>query len=179
MNVSHIENAGQVPIQNLISTYGSSPILDANWNDTTWNLEQTLGRVMGNLGVGVFLSLDIGPSLFNNSHHSLAVSETRCCEVFELNEWSDILGLSSLSKRANWAKKLELLIMHGFGLERNVVTSPGRGIFMSSQEILMATPSVVSTSETISTSSERSTHYPNSSNCMVRRLKQMSFGGQH
>jgi hypothetical protein len=73
-------------------TYGSSPLLDATWNDTNWNLEQTLGRVMGNLEVGVFLSLNIGFSYFNNSHNVLSVSETRRCKLFvdthELKFWA-------------------------------------------------------------------------------------------
>ena len=73
MNVSHIENAGQAPVRKLIHTYGSSPMLNASWNETNWNLEQTLGRVLGNLRIGVFLSLDISPSLFDNSYHILTI----------------------------------------------------------------------------------------------------------
>ncbi|CAB4033057.1 neprilysin-1-like, partial [Paramuricea clavata] len=71
MNISHIEKAGQVPIGKLVENFGSSPMLQENWTQTNWNLERTLGRVMGNLGLGVLVALDVSTSLFNTSHRSL------------------------------------------------------------------------------------------------------------
>jgi hypothetical protein len=74
MNISHIEKAGQVPIGKLVENFGSSPMLQENWTETNWNLERTLGRVMGNLGLGVLVALDVSASLFNTSHRSIGVS---------------------------------------------------------------------------------------------------------
>ena len=74
MNISHIEKAGQIPIGKLVENFGSSPMLQENWTETNWNLERTLGRVMGNLGLGVLVALDVSASLFNTSHRSLGVS---------------------------------------------------------------------------------------------------------
>ena len=74
MNVSHIENAGQVPIKELIEKYGSSPMFKQNWTDKDWNLERTLARVHSDLGIGVFIQMDVSTSLFNTSHRSLGVS---------------------------------------------------------------------------------------------------------
>ena len=74
MNVTHIETAGRVPIRNLIEKYKSSPLFNKNWTDTNWNLERTLGRVLGNLGIGVFVRAGVTTSLLNTSHRSFSVS---------------------------------------------------------------------------------------------------------
>ncbi len=109
MNVSHIEESRQVPIRKLVEAYDSSPMLDENWTDTNWNLERTLGRVVGNLGIGVFVQLDVSPSLFNTSHRSLVVSITGLVLRF--------LGTHSLTRssfnRVGWINCLSLKITKG------------------------------------------------------------------
>ncbi|XP_028394155.1 endothelin-converting enzyme homolog [Dendronephthya gigantea] len=73
VNLTHIEKAGLTPINDLIKKYGSSPLLDNNWNASDWNLERTLGRLMGELGLGVFVSLDITQSLWDRSRRMIGV----------------------------------------------------------------------------------------------------------
>ena len=72
--MTHIEKAGLKPINDLIEKYGSSPLWDKNWNASDWNLERTLGRLMGGLGLGVFVAIDISPSLWDTSRLMIGVS---------------------------------------------------------------------------------------------------------
>ena len=74
MNTTQIENAGLGSMLKLIEDHGSCSFINKTWTDANWELERILGRVMGELGVGVFVSLDISTSLFNTSEKTIAVS---------------------------------------------------------------------------------------------------------
>lgn len=67
MNDIAIESVGIQPILDVIEKYGSWNITNGNWNGDSWELEKVLARVLVDIEVPAFFSLDIKQSYFNTS----------------------------------------------------------------------------------------------------------------
>ena len=75
MNESQIEAAGQKPMLDIIAKYGSWGITNDTWSEQGWSLERVLARCLVDLGTGAFISVDLGPSLFNTSQMVVSVCD--------------------------------------------------------------------------------------------------------
>ena len=76
MNDEDIEIFGTTPILEVIKKYGSCNITNRSWTGDSWILEKILARVLVDIGIPVFLHVDVVQSFFNASENVVTVI---CC----------------------------------------------------------------------------------------------------
>ena len=81
MDESEIEAAGTKAMLEIIEIYGSWGITNKKWTGDSWTLEEILARVLLDLGIGVFVAVDIEPNPYNTSQFFISVSSNTSAVV--------------------------------------------------------------------------------------------------
>jgi hypothetical protein len=74
MNLTQINKLGARPIVDLLESLGSWPLLNPNWNEQEWNVEQTLAAIHRNVSVFPLFKVSVNNDARNvSSSYRLAV----------------------------------------------------------------------------------------------------------
>ncbi|KXJ16296.1 membrane metallo-endopeptidase-like 1 [Exaiptasia diaphana] len=73
MNVTVIENRGVQPIRALLSKY--SILVDNSWDETNWNLEDVVIRLLEDLGTKALFEINVELGMRNNSFYFISLKQ--------------------------------------------------------------------------------------------------------
>ena len=77
MDTDTIETLGTRPIMDMVNDYGGWPMVNPSWNSNGYDVMDIVGK-LSNLGLGVFISSQVGPSFEDSTVHVMMVSQHAC-----------------------------------------------------------------------------------------------------
>ncbi|XP_065564791.1 neprilysin-1-like [Artemia franciscana] len=75
MDAGQRKLASDVPILRLVQSLGGWPVLNPNWTEPYFSLEEVLGRTRIELGISIFMSLSVGPDDTNSAANVLQLDQ--------------------------------------------------------------------------------------------------------
>ena len=70
-----VERVGDEPLRQILHSFGGWPVMDVNWSDTMWNLEELIGKLRGNFNAPILIESWVGADDKNSSVHILQVTK--------------------------------------------------------------------------------------------------------